>query len=188
MILSTYIYKYHSLSVICMGIKMKQNTKKLVIAAMMSCLSYVLSSFVYFPRMAPFQHMMNVICGVMLGPFWGFVSAMLTGIMRMVLGGRTIQALIGAVVGAFLAAFLYKVTKKLYMAVIGEIIGTGVISALLVYPFMVQFYSLPAATPFWIYIPSYVPSSILGACMGMGVVLVLRKAGAWQKMREMIHQ
>lgn len=165
---------------------MNTNVKKMVAAAMMSCLSYVLSSFVYFPRMAPFQHMMNVICGVLLGPVWGFASAFLTGLMRMILGGRSIQALIGAVVGACLSGLLYQMTKKVYMAVVGEIIGTGILSALLVYPFMVKFYGLPAETPFWTFVPAYVPSSIMGAVLGMIVIQMLKKSGSLARIKEML--
>lgn len=161
-------------------------TKKMIVTAMMSCLSYVLSTFVHFPRMAPFQHMMNVICGVLLGPVWGFLSALITGVMRMILGGRSIQAVIGAVVGAFLSAYLYKLTKKEYMAVVGEIIGTGIISALLVYPFMVGFYGLPAETPFWTFIPAFVPSSIIGSVIGFIVIKVLKKANAWSRLHAML--
>lgn len=163
-----------------------QKTKKLIFIALLSCISYVLSTFVYFPRMAPFQHMMNVIAGVMLGPAGGFASAFLTGIMRMLLGGRTIQALIGAIVGAFLSGLAYKLTKKTYMAVAGEVVGTGILSALLVYPFMVQFYGLNPSTPFWIFIPSYLPSSLMGACLGFAIIKMLKKAKVWQIINRML--
>ena len=99
----------------------KNNAKKMVMAAMMACLSYVCSTFVFFPRMAPFQHMFNVLGAVFLGPWWGTASAAVTGLMRMALNGRTIQALIGAVVGAFLAGACYDRTKKLWAAVAAEV-------------------------------------------------------------------
>ena len=95
--------------------------------------------------------------------------------MRILLGGRTIQAIIGAVVGAFLSGLAYKLTKNTYMAVVCEIVGTGIISALLVYPFMVQFYGLNQSTPFWIFIPSYLPSLILGACLGFALIRILKR-------------
>lgn len=167
-------------------IVMRVNTRKLVLTAMMSCVSYVLSTFVYFPRMAPFQHMMNVMCAVILGPVWGFASAFLTGIMRMILGGRTIQALIGAVVGALLSGILYKITKKTYMALVGEVIGTGILSALLVYPFMVWLYELPSVTPFWTFIPAYLPSSLLGGCIGFIIINAMKKAGTLQRIKSML--
>ena len=160
------------------------STRRITITAMLACLSYVLSTFVYFPRMAPFQHMMNVITAVLLGPMEAFLAAFVTGLMRMILGGRTIQALIGAIIGGPIAGILYRKTKNLWAALAGEVFGTGILSALLVYPFMVKFYSLPAETPFWTFIPAYVPSSLIGAFLGVTVITILRKSGAWKVMKE----
>ncbi len=164
--------------------KQSKQIRRMIAIAMLACVSYVLSSFVYFPRMAPFQHMMNVLTAVLLGPGAAFTAAAITGIMRMILGGRTIQALIGAVIGGPIAGLLYKKTGKLWTAVLGEVFGTGILSALAVYPFMVWFYGLPKETPFWTFIPAYVPSALMGACLGFALVTVLRKAGAWDKMKE----
>ncbi len=161
-------------------------TRRITIVAMLACISYVLSTFVYFPRMAPFQHMMNVITAVLLGPVEAFTAAFITGLMRMILGGRTIQALIGAIIGGPVAGLLYRRTKKLGAALVGEVFGTGILSALLVYPFMVQFYGLPAETPFWTFIPAYVPSSLLGASLGVAVISILRKSGAWKVLKDAI--
>lgn len=169
-----------------MNNKKNLNVKKMVMAAMLGCLSYVCSTFIYFPQMAPFQHLFNVLSAVLLGPWWGFASAALTGLMRMILGGRTIQALIGAVVGAFLSGFLYRKTKKLWMAAVGEIIGTGILSALLVYPFMVHFYGIAPETPFWFYIPFYIPSSAMGACIGLVILKMFEKTGILGQMHSLL--
>ena len=64
-------------------------TRKLVLTAMMACLAFVLNTFVYFPAMAPFQHFVDVVAAVFLGPGWACLSAFLCGIMRM-MSGRTI--------------------------------------------------------------------------------------------------
>lgn len=164
----------------------KNNAKKMVMAAMMACLSYVCSTFVFFPRMAPFQHMFNVLGAVFLGPWWGTASAAVTGLMRMALNGRTIQALIGAVVGAFLAGACYDRTKKLWAAVAAEVVGTGILGALLVYPFMVQFYGLPPETPFWTFIPSYVPSSLMGAILALILLKTFDRTGLLRQIQEAV--
>lgn len=164
--------------------KKSNHTQRMIVVAMLAGISYVLSTFVYFPRMAPFQHMMNVITAVLLGPAEAFAAAAITGIMRMILGGRTIQALIGAVVGGPLAGILYKKTGKLWTAVLGELIGTGIISAILVYKPMVWFYGLPAETPFWSFIPAYAPSSLMGAGLGFLIISVLQRSGAWKAIRD----
>ena len=164
------------------------NIKKMVLTAMLACLGYVLSTFVSFPRMAPFQHMINVIAAVLLGLIWGFLCALITGLMRMALNGSTILAVIGAVIGAFLSGLLYQLTKKPIMAVIGEVIGTGIISAIVAYPFMVIFYGLPDASIFT-YVPFFIPSSLMGACLGYALVLTLKKTGMLGEMqRVLVHE
>ena len=63
-------------------------TRKLVLTAMFTCLAFVLNTFVYFPAMAPFQHFVNVMAAVMVGPWYGSVAGALCGVLRM-LCGRT---------------------------------------------------------------------------------------------------
>ena len=74
------------------------STRKLVLTAMMACLAFVLNTFVYFPAMAPFQHFVDVVAAVFLGPWYACAAAFLCGVMRM-MSGRTIQAIAGAVFG-----------------------------------------------------------------------------------------
>jgi len=123
------------------------------------------NTFVWFPRMAPFQHFINVIAAVFLGPAWGFGCALIIGLLRMILNGSTILAVIGAVVGAFLSGLLYQKFKSLKWAVIGEVVGTGLISAVISYPFMRAFYGLPD-TNIFTYVPFFIPSSAMGAMLG----------------------
>lgn len=156
--------------------------KKQVLTALLACMGYVLSTFVYFPRMAPFQHFINVIAAVFLGPYWGFACALLTGLMRMLLNGRSILAVIGAVVGAFLSGFLYMKFKKLYWAVIGEVIGTGVISAIIAFPVMKIFYGLPD-TSIFTYVPFFIPSSLMGALLGYILLKTLDKSNTLQRLK-----
>ena len=156
------------------------NVRRLVLTAMLACLGFVLSTFVYFPSMAPFQHFVNVLAAVFVGPWYGFAAALLTGLMRMATG-RTIQAVVGAVFGALLSGLLYRKTRRLWGAVAGEVIGTGFISAMAAYPLMRQFYGLDAQSPFY-YIPFYAPASVVGALMAVGLLAVLRHAGVLDRM------
>lgn len=160
--------------------------RKQIFTALLASMGYVLSTFVSFPRMAPFQHFINVIGAVFLGPFWGFMCALMTGIMRMVLNGRSILAVIGAVVGAFLSALLYKMYHKLIWAVVGEVIGTGIISAIIAYPFMRVFYGLPDTSVFT-YIPFFVPSSLMGAILGYILLKILDKAKLLQNLKSIVN-
>lgn len=157
------------------------NTMKMVLTAMFACLSFVLCSFVYFPSMAPFQHFVNVMAAVLIGPMGAFVAAFLTGVMRMACG-RSIQALVGAVFGALLAGILYQKVGKLWAAVVGEVIGTGFISAMAAYPLMRMFYGLDAQSPFY-YIPFYAPSSAMGAFLAVLVLGILKQTGVLMRMK-----
>jgi len=163
------------------------SVRKMVLTAMLACLGFVLSTFVYFPSMAPFQHFCNVMGAVFLGPYYNFTAALLTGLMRM-LHGRTIQAVVGAVFGAFLSGLADQklpgkgpFSLQLGGALAGEVFGTGFLSAMAAYPLMRLFYSLPRHSPFY-YIPFYAPSSLLGGLMACAVLVILRRSGALDRM------
>jgi len=161
------------------------NLKKQIVTALLACIGYVLNTFVWFPRMAPFQHFINVVAAVFIGPSWSFVCALLIGILRMILNGSTILAVIGAVVGAFLSGLLYKKFNKLHWAVIGEVIGTGIISAIISYPFMRMFYGLPK-TSIFTYVPFFVPSSLMGAMLGFLLLKTLDKTHTLERLKSML--
>ena len=154
--------------------KSKLNVKKMVLCAILASLAFVLNTFVYFPAMAPFQHFVDVVAAVFLGPWWAFLSAFLCGIMRM-MSGRTIQSVTGAVFGPILGGLLWWKTKNIFLVCVGEIIGTGLLGAMASYPLMKWFYGLDAQSPFY-YIPFYIPSAVVGGLMGVGVLLILKRA------------
>ena len=154
--------------------KKRTNIRKMVLCAIFASLAFVLNTFVYFPAMAPFQHFVNVMAAVFLGPWWGCVSAFLCGVMRM-MSGRTIQAVTGAVFGPILGGLMWKKTKNVYLVCVGEIIGTGILGALASYPLMKWFYGLDAQNPLY-YIPFYTPSAVVGGIMGVMVILLLKRA------------
>lgn len=159
--------------------------RKSVLAAMLGCMSFVLCSFVYFPAMAPFQHFVNVLAAVFVGPYYGFAAALLCGILRM-MTGRTIQAVTGAVFGAFLSGYCYQKTKQLKFAVAGEIFGTGIIGALVSYPLMKFVYGLDLQSPIY-YIPFYTPSSAMGAFLAVLVAGSLRRSGVLDKLLDSLN-
>ena len=166
--------------------KMKLNTRKMVLTAMLACLAFVLNTFVYFPAMAPFQHFVNVIAAVFLGPWYGCAAALLCGIMRM-MSGRTIQAVIGAIFGPILGGLLYRKTRSIYLVLVGEVIGTGFVGAMASYPLMKWFYALDAQSPFY-YIPFYTRSAVVGAAMGVAVLLILKRSGAMKRLQEQLER
>ena len=161
-------------------VKSKTTTRKLILAAMFACMAFVLNTFVYFPAMAPFQHFVDVLAAVFIGPWYGCASAFICGVMRM-MSGRTIQAIAGAVFGPILGGLLYQKTKNIYLVFVGEVIGTGICGALVSYPLMKWFYGLDAQEWYY-YIPFYTPSAVIGAAMGIAVLLILKRSGVLQRM------
>lgn len=156
-------------------------TRKLVLSAMLACLAFVLNTFVYFPAMAPFQHFVDVLAEVLVGPWYACAAAFICGVMRMA-SGRTIQAVTGAVFGPIIGGLLYQKTKSIWMAYLGEVIGTGIVGALASYPLMKWFYGLDAQQWYY-YIPFYIPAAVVGGAMGVAVLLILKRAGLLSRMQ-----
>ena len=117
--------------------KNKSRTKKLVISGILIAISTILGTFsipLLGAKVAPIQHLVNVIAAVILGPVYGVGCAFVSSLLRNILGTGSLLAFPGSMVGVFLSGLLYKKFKKIEVAVIGEVIGTGIIGALLAYP------------------------------------------------------
>lgn len=154
----------------------RRTVRKMVLAGVLTALSFATSSVVVLPNMAPFQHFFNVITAVLLGPWYAIAVAFLTGSLRMILAGRPILAIVGAVIGAGLAGFLYRWTGKYSAAVIGEVIGNGVISAIVAVPLMNVLYHAHVPSLFF-YIPFFMPAATFGAVLGYLFLKVTQKTG-----------
>ncbi|MDU3457472.1 MAG: energy coupling factor transporter S component ThiW [Peptoniphilus harei] len=116
---------------------MKSNTKKLTMAAFFVAIAVVFS-FVNIPvglaKCYPIQQMVNVLSAVLLGPLYSVLVAFCTSLIRNMSGTGSLMAFPGSMIGAFFAGILFYKTKKLSLAFLGEVIGTGLIGALLAYP------------------------------------------------------
>ncbi|MDT2746034.1 energy coupling factor transporter S component ThiW [Vagococcus fluvialis] len=152
------------------------NTKlqKLIILSLMIALDVVLSPLFRIEGMAPMSSVMNVIGVALIGPMYGTAMALICGILRMLLLGVPPLALTGAVFGAFLAGIGYKYTKSIYGAMVGEIIGTGLIGSLLSYPIMVWFTGSAQGMYWFIYTPRFFGGAISGSLIGFLVYQKLK--------------
>ena len=80
-------------------------------------------------------------------------------------------ALTGAVFGAALSGILYRVSKgKIIFAFLGEVIGTGIIGAIVSYPVMALLWGRTGLT--WLF---YVPSFIAGTLIGGSIAFLFLK-------------
>lgn len=116
----------------------------------------------------PVQHVVNVLAAVTLGPIPAVAIAFMIGVLRVLLGLGTLLAFPGGMIGAFLAGVLYKVSKKKRLAVLGEVVGTGVIGALFAVPYakVVMGTSVGALA----FLPPFFVSSLSGAFLGWFVL------------------
>ena len=155
--------------------------RKIVLTALFACMAFVLNTLVHFPAMAPFQHFVDVLAAVFLGPWYACAAAFLCGVMRM-LTGQTIRAVAGAVFGPILGGLAYRKTKNIYLVFVGEVIGTGLIGAMASYPLMIWFYGLDVGSPLY-YIPFFTPAAAVGAAMGVAVLLALKRTGVLPRLQ-----
>lgn len=139
---------------------------------MLIAISFVGSSFISVPvgfaKIAPVQHLVNLVSAVMLGPGYAVAQAFGTSVLRNLFGTGTVFAFPGSMVGALCAGLLYKYTKKLLLAAIGEIVGTGILGALICYPIVRLF--LTQQMTMWVFIPSFFLSSLIGALIGYAIL------------------
>ena len=144
---------------------------KLVVLAMMVALGVVISPILRVEGMCPMAHFINIVCAVLLGPWYSLFCAVLIGVIRMATMGIPPIALTGAIFGAFLSGVFYKMSKgNLLMAVVGEVIGTGIIGAILSYPVMTILWGKEGLSWFF-----YVPSFVCGTLIGGSIAYVFLK-------------
>ena len=74
---------------------MKTNTKKIALAGVLCAVAVVGSMFsfpVFGSKCAPVQHMVNVLCAVLLGPWYGVAVAFVASLLRNLLGLGSLMA------------------------------------------------------------------------------------------------
>ena len=152
------------------NMKNKQ-TLRMTVLAMMIALGVVISPFLRVEGMCPMAHFINIVCSVLMGPWYSLLCATLIGIIRMMTMGIPPIALTGAVFGAFLSGVFYRLSKgNILYAVIGEVFGTGIIGAIASYPVMSILWGKQGLS--WLF---YVPSFICGTLIGGSIALVFLK-------------
>ena len=154
-----------------------RKTHKLTLTAMLIAIGTLSSNVLFIPigftKVFPIQHFLNVLSAVLLGPIYAVAQALCVSILRNIMGTGSIFAFPGSMVGALLAGLLFMKTKKIYMAFFGEVIGTGIIGAMLAYPIATLLLG-QNATVFG-FIPLFIFSSITGALIGWMILSIFLK-------------
>ena len=110
-----------------------QQTKKLCIAAVF-CAAAVAGSLFSFPVLgstgAPVPHTVNILCAVLLGPWYGVGVAFAASLIRNLFGIGSLMAFPGSMFGALLCGLVYRYTKNIPLTLGGEVFGTAVLGGL----------------------------------------------------------
>jgi len=162
---------------------MKSNTRKVAQAAILAAIGVALSPFTSFPigiaKVNPTQHFVNILAAVLLGPWWAVAITAIVGVLRNALGVGTLLAFPGGMIGALLAGILYRATRNVYAAAGGEIVGTGILAALvsgwLVAPFL-----MGQTVPMLVLLASFLGSTVLGTVLGVLALKLLQRIGTIQ--------
>ena len=140
-------------------------THKLALAGVL-CAVAVVGSLLSFPvlgsKCAPVQHMVNILCAVVLGPWYGV--------------GGAFMAFPGSMCGALLCGVAFWKSKNLPLTLIAEVFGTGIIGGFAAYPIAKYLMGLTPAA-YTVYIVPFLISTVAGSILAGILVAALRKAG-----------
>ncbi len=160
----------------------QKSVLRLAVAGIL-CAVAVVGSLLSFPvfgsRCAPVAHMVNVICAVFLGPWFGLGVAFVSSLLRNLLGLGSLLAFPGSMCGALACGLVYAKTGKILPTLVAEILGTGVLGGLLAYPLAVGFMGVDAAgIAFYAYIVPFLISTVVGSALAGVIVFALQRSHA----------
>ena len=170
----------------------KINTKKLAVAGVF-CVVAVVGSLFSFPvfgsKCSPVQHMVNILCAVLLGPGYGLGAAFAAALIRNLLGLGSLMAFPGSMFGALVCGIVYAKTKNILVTLIGEVFGTAILGGLCAYPIAILFMGQSAAgLAFYAYIIPFLISTAGGAIISAVLIYSLKKAGVLHTMQESLNR
>lgn len=168
-----------------------KSVQKLSIAGVFCALAVVGSMFLTFPvfgsKCAPVQHMVNILCAVFLGPWYGLATAFIASLLRNLLGWGSLLAFPGSMCGALLCGLVYWRTKNLPATLTAEVLGTGVLGGLAAYPVAKELMGLTPET-YTVYIIPFLISTAAGSILAGILVYALQKNGALKSMQSALER
>lgn len=165
----------------------KLNTKKLAIASIF-CAVAVIGSLFSFPvfgsKCSPVQHMINILCAILVGPGYGVSAAFAAALIRNLMGLGSLMAFPGSMFGALICVIVYWKTKNILATLIGEVFGTAILGGLCAYPVAIFLMGQNAAgIAFYAYIIPFLISTAAGALISALLIYSLKKTGVLYMMQ-----
>ena len=169
------------------SIKKNSSITKLAVASLL-CSVAVVGSLFSFPifgsKAAPVQHMVNVLAAVLLGPGYAVLTAFAASLIRNLLGLGSLLAFPGSMIGALFAGLFYQAHRKLIWALIGEVLGTGILGGLSAYPMAIAFMGIPSSSlTFYVYVIPFLLSTGVGAVLAGLLLAVLERSNVLRTMQ-----
>ena len=170
----------------------KTNTKKLALASILVAVA-VVGSMLSFPvfgsKCAPVQHIVNILCAVFLGPWYGVAVAFLASLLRNLFGLGSLLAFPGSMIGALLCGIAYQKTRNLPLTLAAEVFGTGILGGLCAYPSARLFMGQAAAgAAFYVYVVPFLISTAGGSIIAGLVIGALQSGGVLKRMQMTLDQ
>ena len=165
----------------------KTNIQKLTVAALLCAVAVVGSLFsfpVFGSKCAPVQHMVNILCAVLLGPWYGVAVAFVASLLRNLLGLGTLMAFPGSMLGALLCGIVYWKAKHILPTLIAEVFGTSILGGLCAYPVAILLMGQSTADiAFTAYIIPFFGSTAGGAVISAVLLYALQKTTVLRSMQ-----
>ncbi len=159
---------------------MQSTTRQVAQAVILVAIGVALAPFTSFPvgiaKINPTQHFVNVVGAILLGPWWAVAIAAIIGIIRNAMGVGTLLAFPGGMIGAFIAGYVYRYTRNIYLGALGEIIGTGIIAAVVSAVFVAPVF-MGKTMAMSLLIASFLGSTIVGSVIGVLALKLLERVG-----------
>lgn len=123
----------------------------------------------------PFQHTINVLAGIVLGPWWAAGAAFTTSVIRNLLGTGSLFAFPGSMFGALFVGLAARALPNKYKiaAACAEPIGTGIVGAWVGAKLLGP--AIGKSVGFLFFSGSFLVSSVPGAAIGAALVWALDK-------------
>ena len=168
------------------------NVRKLAVAGVL-CAVAVTGSVFSFPvfgsKCAPVQHMVNILCAVLLGPWYGVGVAFAASLIRNLTGLGSLLAFPGSMFGALLCGIAYWKSKNIPLTLVAEVFGTAVLGGLCAYPIALLFMGKSAGEiAFYAYVIPFLISTAGGALISAAVLYALKGPGVLHSMQETMNR